>query len=200
MLITCFLLLKSLYDHVDIFPDRRKYLSFSWTFSCGLDRFFFFSSQFFFSVLSSPFGFSSAPYLFTKLFKPLIKKWRSEAKGIVCLDDGLGSAVGCNSAKIANLEVHVDLRRSGFLTNESKCVWRLTQVVSWLGTVINSAASQIGATVKPIMSLQDDLTPSVTSLVSQFASLLVLSLGNCVGNVSRLMTRNLFALINSAST
>ena len=118
------------------------------------------------------------------------------------MDDGLGSAAGCSSAKIASLEVHVELRRSGFLTNESKCVWKLTQVFSWLGTVINTAASQIGATVKPIMSLQDDLNSiaSVSSLVSQFASLLVLSLGNCVGNVSRLMTRNLFTLINFAST
>ena len=77
-----------------------------------------------------------------------------------------------------------------------------TEVFSWLGTVINTAASQIGATVKPIMSLQDDLNSiaSVSSLLSQLASLLVLSLGNCVGNVSRLMTRNLFALINFAST
>ena len=37
---------------------------------------------------------------------------------------------------------------------------------SWLGTVINKAASQIGATVKPIMNLQDDLNSirSVSSL------------------------------------
>ena len=92
--------------------------------------------------------------------------------------------------------------RFGFLTNESKCAWELTQMFSWLGTVINKAASQIGATVKPIMNLQDDLNSirSVSSLVSQFASLLVLSLGNCVGSVSWLMTRNLFTLINSAST
>ena len=51
--------LKSGYHHVDTFPDDRKYLSFSWTFSCGLTRFFQFS------VL--PFGLSPAPYLFTKL-------------------------------------------------------------------------------------------------------------------------------------
>jgi len=105
------------------------------------------------------------------------------------LDDGLGSAAGYNSAKIASLEVHVDLCRSGFLTNESKGVWKLTQVFSWLETVISTAASQIGTTHE-----------SVSSLVSQFASLLVLSLGNCVGNVSRLMTRNLFTLIYCAST
>jgi len=92
------------------------------------------------------------------LFKPLIKKWRSEAEGIVVyLDDGLGSAASSNNAKIANLDVHVDLCHSGFLANESKCVWETTQMISWLGTVINTATSQIGATDKQIMSLQDDL-------------------------------------------
>jgi len=42
--------------------------------------------------------------------------------------------------------VHVDLCRSGFLTNESNGVWKLIQVFSWLGTVISTATSQIGAT------------------------------------------------------
>ena len=100
--------LKSGYHHVDIFPDHRKYLSFSWTFSCGRTRFLEFT------VLA--FGLSSAPYLFTKLFKPLIRKWRSEAKGIVVyLDDGLGSAAGYNNAKIASLQVHAQAAQAHFM-------------------------------------------------------------------------------------
>ena len=75
--------LKSGYHHVDIFPDHRKYLSFS----LGRTRFFEFT------VLA--FGLSSAPSLCTQLFKPLVRKWRSESKGIVVyLDDGLWSAAG----------------------------------------------------------------------------------------------------------
>ena len=108
--------LKSGYHHVDIFPDHQRYLSFSWTFPCGRTRFFQFSAL--------PFGLSSAPYLFKKLLKPLVKKWRSEAKGIVVyLDDGLGAAAGQINAKIASLQVHANLCRSGFLANNSKCVW-----------------------------------------------------------------------------
>ena len=61
--------LKSGY-HVEIFPGHRQYLSFSWTFSSSHTRLLHF-----FSVL--PFGISSAPYLFTKILKPLVKKWRS---------------------------------------------------------------------------------------------------------------------------
>ena len=55
--------LKSVYHHVDIFPDHRKYLALSWEFAPGHTRFFQFT------VL--PFGLSSAPYIFTKLIKPL---------------------------------------------------------------------------------------------------------------------------------
>jgi hypothetical protein len=39
-----------------------------------------------------PFGLSSACYVFTKVTRPLIKKWRGEGKNILMyLDDGLGS-------------------------------------------------------------------------------------------------------------
>ena len=166
------------------------------------------SYQVFFQFSVLPFGLSSAPYLFTKLLKPLIKKWRLEAKGIVVyLDDGLGAAAGQINAKIANLQVQADLCRSGFLANDSKCVWEPTQTISWLGTVINTATSQIGATEKRIQSLQDDLN-SILSVspssipVRKLASICgkIISLGNCVGIVSRLMTRNLFAVVNSASS
>ena len=91
--------------------------------------------------------------------------------------------------------------------NESKCVWEPTQVISWLGTVINTATARIGATHKQITSLQDDLhsllsTSSARIPVRKLASVCgkIVSLTNCVGNASRLTTRNLFAVINSASS
>ena len=93
--------LKSGYHHVDIYPGHRKFLSFSWRFSDGAVRYFQFS------VL--PFGLSSAPYVFTKLLKPLVKKWRGEGKTIILyLDDGLGAAKSYNLAKIASLQIHAD--------------------------------------------------------------------------------------------
>ena len=61
--------LKSGYHHVEIFPKHRKFLAFKWGFGDGVIRYFQFA------VL--PFGLSSAPYSFTKLFKPVIKIWRS---------------------------------------------------------------------------------------------------------------------------
>jgi len=98
-----------------------------------------------FSVL--PFGLSSAPYIFTKLLKPLLKKWRGEGKSIILyLDDGLGTAQPFNSAKICSLQIHTDLLKFGLLPNEEKCVWEPCQSIVWLGTVIDTANSTIAAT------------------------------------------------------
>ncbi|XP_074612831.1 uncharacterized protein LOC141869859 [Acropora palmata] len=192
--------LKSGYHHVEIFPEHRKYLSFAWTFSAGHTRFFQFS------VL--PFGLSSAPYLFIKLLKPLVKKWRSEAKSIVVyLHDGLGTASDKNKAKIASLQVHADLLKSGFLPNESKCVWEPIQVITWLGAVLNTSTSEISTTDKRINGLKEDLAAllafsSSCHPVRKLASVCgkIISLSSCVGNVSRFMSRNLFAVINTAPT
>lgn len=60
--------LKSGYHHVDISKDCWPYLGFSWDFK-GVRRFFMFR------VL--PFGLSTACYVFTKLLRPLVKRWRS---------------------------------------------------------------------------------------------------------------------------
>ena len=56
---------------MDIFHDHRKYLALSWDFGKGHTRYFQFT------VL--PFGLSSAPFIFTKLLKPLETHWRSQA-------------------------------------------------------------------------------------------------------------------------
>jgi len=88
-----------------------------------------------FTVLpfGSAFGLSSAPYLFTKLLKPL---WRR--KGIPMasfLDGGLGGGVSIVKSKINSLIVHADLTRYGFLINEDKSLWGPVQNITWLGTV-----------------------------------------------------------------
>ena len=57
-----------IFDIFDIFPDHRKYLAFSWDFGNGHTRYFQFT------VLL--FGLSSAPYIFTKLLKPLETHWK----------------------------------------------------------------------------------------------------------------------------
>ena len=131
--------IKSGYHHVEIFPEHSQYLSFSLIFSSRVTRYFQFS------VL--PFGLSSAPYLFTKLLNPLVKKWRTEGKSIVVfVDDGLGATADYAKARISNLSVHADLLKSGFVPNEEKSLWEPIQVITWLGTVIDTFHCIISAT------------------------------------------------------
>ena len=59
------------YHHIDIGVEHRKYLGFSYKLE-GKDRFFTFASL--------PFGLSTAPYVFTKVMKPLVSYWRGNAK------------------------------------------------------------------------------------------------------------------------
>ena len=73
--------LKSGYHHVDIHKDCWPYLGFSW--SHGLTR-----RWYMFRVL--PFGLSTACYVFTKVMRPLVKRWRSSGfKCIIYIDDGI---------------------------------------------------------------------------------------------------------------
>ena len=192
--------LKSGYHHIDIFPEHKKFSAFAWKFTDSSVRYFMFS------VL--PFGLSSAPYIFTKLLNPLIEKWRGEGKSIILfLDDGLGSAQPFARAKICSLQIHADLLKFGLLPNEGKCFWEPCQSIIWLGTVINTVDSSVAATDKRIESLLGDINDLLRDShlsvhVKRIAKVTgkIISLTNCVGNVTRLMSRNLYSLINSTST
>jgi len=74
--------LKSGYHQISVREEDKQYLGFAWTFANGKSRYFQFT------VL--PFGRASACYAFTKLTKPLVKKWRKQAiRCTVYLDDGI---------------------------------------------------------------------------------------------------------------
>ena len=138
--------LKSGCHHVEIFPEHRKFLAFSWVFDAGIIRYFQFA------VL--PFGLSSAPYLFTKLFRPLVKMWRCHGIPIVVfLDDGLGVGATELTAKIHSLKVHTDLIRFGFLVNLAKSQWDPSHVIIWLGSAIDTIQGTIAATEQRMRKL-----------------------------------------------
>ena len=94
--------LKSGYHHVEIFPDLRQYLGFSWRFDFGVRQILFFS------VL--PFGLSSAPYIFTKLVRALVGYWRGlDRRVFMFLDDGIGGAPDFIACQEASRLCRVDL-------------------------------------------------------------------------------------------
>ena len=74
--------LKSGYHHIDIAHEHQTFLGFSWRSSDSVNEVFYV-----FTVL--PFGLSSAPYVFTKVLKPLEKYWRIQGlRMAIFLDDG----------------------------------------------------------------------------------------------------------------
>ena len=152
--------LKQAYHHVDIFADHRKYLSFAWNFGNCSIRYFQFC------VL--PFGLSTAPFVFTKLLKPLTKSWRMQGIPIlIFLDDGLGAGKSNCQAKIWSLVAHSDLLKCGFCINESKRQWEPIQGIVWLGYVIDTIAQSPPRSTTEIVTPRKRLLKSRLKLVSE---------------------------------
>ena len=91
-----------------------------------------------FAVL--PFGLSTACYVFTKLLRPLVKCWRSLAKGlrvIVYIDDGI-CAAGSHSKCLEYKELAVsDLGKAGFVLNIPKLQLEPLRTGRWLGFILD---------------------------------------------------------------
>ena len=121
--------MKSGYYHVSIHEESQTFLGFQWPLgSSQKPRFFVFA------VL--PFGLSSTPYVFTKVFRPLVKHWRSRGIPLVLyLDDGAGCLHDFSVAQNTASAVRSDLANAGVVANEEKSIWVPTQVLEWLGIV-----------------------------------------------------------------
>lgn len=142
--------LKSGYHHIDIFPPHQSFLGFSWTFPDGSTRFFAYT------VL--PFGLSSAPYISTKLLRPLVKHWRT--LGLFCvvyLDDGFILEGTREKSERASHQIRQDLLAAGFVVNEDKSIWRPVQSIVWLGIVWDFEKGTISITHERIERLEKKL-------------------------------------------
>ena len=180
--------LKSGYHHLDIFPEHQPYLGFSSAMRDGDTTFFMFT------VL--PFGLSSAPYIFTKLFRPLVKLWRSRGiHSVVYRDDGLdvepNEALSCTNSNI----IKSNLASAGFVVNSDKCVWDPVQVITWLGIVWDGVQGVISITETRVQkclahidkALSDSNLPArgLASLVGK-----INSMSAVLRNLSSIMTKH----------
>ena len=137
--------MKSGYHHVVIAYPHQQFSGFA-GFDSSIDRFFCFN------VL--PFGLSSAPYLFTKLFRPLVRHRRAQGFHFVLhLDDGADCELDLNVARFAVETIRSDLAKAGIVANSSKSIWIPTQVMEWLGLIWNLRLAQAGQ-VKTIGSFR----------------------------------------------
>lgn len=175
--------LKSGYHHIDICPQQHTYLGFSWR-----------KSFYVFTVL--PFGLSSAPFIFSKCLREMVKYWRRNSiKIVLYLDDGYGmnsNLIDCqNDASF----VKESLVSAGFLINEKKSVLSPVQELEWLGIIWNSVDFSLSIPDRRINDLLNSLQKGLSEFdrlsARQLAQIVgrVISMSPVIGNISRLMSR-----------
>ena len=181
--------LKSGYHHIDIHSDDQQFLGFAWTFSRSGQR-----RYFVFTVL--PFGLSTAPYIFTKVLKSLVKYWRINGLKLgLFLDDGWGIEKDKSICSLVSKNMQSDLQAAGLIANNEKCQWEPSQVVEWLGLVWNAKTGTICITENRIQNIIETLRTifqreffvtarGLASLVGK-----IISASAVFGNIAQLMTR-----------
>lgn len=183
----------SAYHFVEIFPLHTDFLGFSW-----LDRN---RNRKYYKFLVLPFGLSSACYIFSKITRPLVAKWRGEGKLVLMyLDDGFGCAKTCSQALELGHHVKSDLLHSGFIPKAEKSIWEPVQALDFLGSTLNSKKGTISIPERRIVKAQNTISEllnahkihrrvpvrKVASIVGQ-----VISMSIVIGHISQIMTRYL---------
>lgn len=118
--------IKDAYHLIKIHPDSKKYLRFVWN-----------AKLYEFNVL--PFGLNTAPYVFTKISKPIVKFLRSQGFISTIYLDDLHLIGNSYEECISNIFVTKKLLFSlGFIINEEKSRLIPTQRCKYLGFIIDS--------------------------------------------------------------
>ena len=184
--------LHSAYHHLDIFEGHTQFLGFSWNFEGSVKYFKF-------KVL--PFGLSSACYIFTKLTRPLIKKWRGEGKQVLMyLDDGLGVHNDYTSCHRMALEMKDDLLKCGFVPKNEKSMWLPSKQKTFLGYFIDTESGKIKIPYSRLEKLSNciqgverTLADKGSAHVRTVASLVgqIISMHYVLGDIVYLMTKSI---------
>ena len=186
--------LKSGYHHIPIHESHQKYLGFSWVFN-GRRRFFQFK------VL--PFGLSSACFVFTKVLRQLVKRWRSLGiKSILYLDDGIvGDKSFLSTVRIRNI-VLKDLFLSGLTVNFKKSHLIPTTSCKWLGFIVDTRKMMFFIPKEKVeellLNIQNTLTSGYCS-ARQIAKITghIVSMSIAIGPLTKLFTKQMHKFIES---
>ena len=177
--------LKSGYHHVDIHADFWTYLGFSW--GSGSTRKFYM-----FKVL--PFGLASVCYVFTKLLRPLVQRWRNKGiRAIVYINDGIGASK-TKALNEAHRDIVIsDLEQAGFVLNIPKYCLKPQQIGKWLGFIIDLLKGKFYVPEDKLESLKAAINayPFARAPVKSLAKIVwkIISMYLAIGPVSRLRTR-----------
>ena len=189
--------LKSAYHHIDICAEHMKFLSFKWPTGDGRMKFYEFT------VL--PFGLTSAPYVFTKVLRQLIRFWRGHGHRVLLyLDDGIGGHFSKTSATHLSIKVRQDIIACGFTLNDEKSVWEPTQIITFLGVILNFVTGTIHIPERRLAKLKGTLATCLnTRFVSarELASITgqIIAMSCAIRNLTRLLTRNCYSAIEAVN-
>ena len=187
--------IKSGYHHINILEAHEKHLAFAWDFE-GVTKYFVFT------VLV--FGLASAPFVFTKVVKVLIKYWRAAGIRIFgYVDDVFGGGHSFTETKQSSQRVLKDLFHSGFVENTKKSQWDPIKEGEHLGFIVNLKDGSFSVTpsrVEKFKSLSGSV--SYNSMAARSGARIIgmiVSMGLALGPVARMRTRMLYMDINKAS-
>ncbi|XP_033732588.1 uncharacterized protein LOC117322003 [Pecten maximus] len=192
--------LKSAYHHIEIFPEHRTYLGFSYVVNGKM-------SYYVFNVL--PFGIATAGYVFTKVLREVVKHVRSKGyKLVMYLDDGIGGQATEGGASEASRYVQQSLADYGFIIAQDKCEWQPTQFVTWLGYTWSMSEGVVRVTngrVERLLLLLDHTMTRVTQRgqllfsARYVAGIIgrIISMQTVIGCRARLSTRELYTCLLS---
>ena len=113
------------YHHILIHPEFRDYLGFK----IILD-----GKETILRYVIGPFGLRDLPFLFSKIFRVLIKRWRGLGlKCIMFLDDGINFSPDEATALKESALIRSDLKKAGAIYSVKKSHWVPVQNLQWLG-------------------------------------------------------------------
>lgn len=148
-----------------------------------------------------PFGVASAPWVFTKGKRVLVKMWRAQGIRLIpYMDDFLFAASSREEALRLRAQVLEDLAALGWSTSWAKSQWKPAQIVEFLGFIIDTREGMVRVSeskVERILQLGQKLLGERGRVrvrdVAVFAGV-VMSVGRAVRPV-RWFTRALYSLI-----
>ena len=193
--------LKNGYHHIPIAKDHQTYLGFAWEFTQGNQKVI---RYFIFLVLA--FGLATACYAFTKIMRPLIKKWRGEGKkSSMYLDDGILAAENFARTKTIAIEAQDDIARAGLTINKAKSMLTPSQHGIYLGFIIDTLKMEFLVPPEKIAFLKEQILDFTSHKfatpkdLSRIAGRLI-SMSPAIGPLTRLFTRQMYKFIEGRTS
>eukprot|EP00735_Rhodelphis_limneticus_P009190 TRINITY_DN2599_c0_g1::TRINITY_DN2599_c0_g1_i1::g.19278::m.19278 TRINITY_DN2599_c0_g1::TRINITY_DN2599_c0_g1_i1::g.19278 ORF type:complete len:569 (-),score=-40.00,sp/Q99315/YG31B_YEAST/23.17/3e-12,RVT_1/PF00078.22/4.5e-18,Dam/PF05869.6/2.1e-06,RVT_3/PF13456.1/0.029 TRINITY_DN2599_c0_g1_i1:675-2240(-) len=172
------------YFHLPVHPAFRKYLRF-----CYKGALFQFSAM--------PFGLSVAPYIWTKVMRPVVKYLRAKGiRNVVCYDDLIFMHQGSDQCHQNMIIVQQLFSNLGLTPHPTKCSLTPSHRIEFLGIVVNSWTMEFMIPEGKCKSIMKDVKDILR--LNKLGHLTPRRLASCVGRLlsvtealipSRLQTR-----------